>query len=96
MSIKVHLYLGLPRVTKSDGNIDFFEVQGETVGECLENMIKEIPDVKNAIFDDNGEYLEQIDIWVNQNAAYTAGPGRPVNDGDKIFLFAAKLAACGG
>ena len=96
MSIKVHLYLGLPRFTNTEDLVDIIEVNRNTVGECLDALVRDFPDARKGLFDENGQLLERIDIWVNENPAYHEGLDRQVKDGDAIYLFAEKLIVGGG
>ena len=96
MSIKVHLYLGLPRLTDTEDMADIIEVNRNTVGQCLDALVKDFPNVKKGLFDENDKLLDRIDIWVNNMPAYTEGLDRPVKDGDEIYLFASKLILGGG
>lgn len=96
MSIKVHLYLGLPRLTQNEDLADIIEVDGNTVGQCLDFLMRDFPDVKKGLFDENDRLLDRIDIWINNMPAYTDGLDRTVKDGDEIYLFASKLAIGGG
>ena len=96
MSIKIHLYLGLPRLTNTEDIVDIIEVNGKTIGECLHLLVKDFPEVKKGLFDENGKLLDRIDIWVNNMPAYAEGLNRPVKDGEQIYLFASKLVVGGG
>ncbi len=96
MSIKVYIYLGLPRLTNTEGTVDIIEVSGNTVGQCLDFLVRDFPDVRKGLFDESGGLLDRIDIWVNNMPAYTAGLDRTVEDGDEIYLFASKLILGGG
>ena len=96
MNIKMHLYLGLPRLTNTEDIIDIIDVNGNTVGQCLDHLVKQFPDVGEALFDEKGRLLDRIDIWVNTMPAYADGLNRPVKDGDELYLFASKLVVGGG
>ena len=96
MSIKVHLYLGLSRLTNTVDIVDIIEVNGNTVGQCLDFLVRDFPNSKKGIFDENGRLLDRIDIWVNNMPAYHEGLDRPVKDEDEIYLFASKLLVGGG
>ena len=96
MSIKVHLYLGLPRLASTEDIVDIIEVNGDTVGQCLDLLVRDFPDIRKSLFDENGRLLDRIDIWVNDMPAYAEGLDRPVKDRDEIYLFASKLVVGGG
>ncbi len=96
MSKKVHLYLGLPRLTDTEDIVDIIEVDGATIGQCLDQLVRDFPGARKGLYDENGEILDRIDIWVNDLPAYSDGLERLVEDGDKIYLFASKLVVGGG
>ncbi len=96
MSKKLHLYLGLPRLTDTEDIVDIIEVDGATIGQCLDQLVRGFPGAGKGLYDENGKILDRIDIWVNDLPAYSDGLERPVKDGDDIYLFASKLVVGGG
>ena len=96
MSKKIHLYLGLPRLTDTKDIVDILEVDGATIGQCLDQLARDFPEVRKGLYDEKGKMLDRIDIWVNDLPAYSDGLERPVKDGDEIYLFASKLVIGGG
>ena len=62
------------------------EVNGDTVGQCLDNLIKQFPDIKKALFDKNGKLLNYIDIYVNKESAYPEELAKPVKEGDELHI----------
>ena len=62
------------------------EVDGSTVGKCLDHLIKEFPGMKKALFDNKGKLRNIIEIYVNMKSAYPNELAKNVSDGDKIHL----------
>lgn len=62
------------------------EVTGNTVGECLKELIKLHPQIKEKLFDKNGKIKGYIDILVNSKSAYPDELSYPVKEGDVINL----------
>ncbi len=61
-------------------------VKGSTVGECLDHLVEQFPDLKPALFDKTGRLRRHIDIYVNDESAYPEELAKPVKNGDKLDL----------
>jgi molybdopterin converting factor small subunit len=61
-------------------------VKGSTVGECLDQLVKQFPDLKPALYDKTGYLRRYIDIYVNDESAYPEELAKPVKNGDKLSL----------
>ena len=62
------------------------EVNGKTVGECLDNLTKRFPDLKRLFFDENGNLHDYLWIYVNKQSASSNELDKPVKDGDEIHI----------
>lgn len=62
------------------------EVNGSTVGECLKDLVKQFPEVKKELFDDKGEVIYYVDIYLNDESTYPETLTKPVKDGDEISI----------
>ena len=62
-------------------------VSGNTVGECLDDFVKQFPGTENLLFDMNRELLGHIDLFVNGVSTFPEELAKPVNDGDTISMF---------
>jgi molybdopterin converting factor small subunit len=62
------------------------KVKGSTVGECLDHLVKQFPDLKPALFDKTGHLRRYVDIYVNDESAYPEELAREVKNGDKLDL----------
>lgn len=67
-------------------NRSSIEVEGSTVGECLEDFFRQCPKMRNLIMDKNGRLRHTFDIYINGKSAYPMEMSKPVNDGDKLNL----------
>ena len=88
MSIKIHIHKSHRQFTDGHSVVD---VKGKTVGECLEDLIKKYPGMKENLFDTKGNLLNVIEIYVNLESAYPNELIKKVSNGDEIYL-TAKLA----
>ena len=83
MSIKINI----PSYMKSStNNMEVVEVNGNTVGECLNHLVKQFPGMKKQLFSKNGNLFENIIISVNGESAYPEQLAKPVKDGDELNI----------
>jgi molybdopterin synthase sulfur carrier subunit len=62
-------------------------MEGDTVGECIEALVCRFPDLKGEILDDQGGLLLKWSISVNNQIADTSDElAQPVKEGDLISL----------
>lgn len=83
MTIKVHLYSSLQQFT-NDRNM--VEVSGSTIGECLDNLVKQFPKIKPVLFNKDGRLLGHIFVSVNLKSAYPEELARLVDNGDELYI----------
>jgi molybdopterin converting factor small subunit len=83
VSIKIHIHKAHRIFT--DG-LDIVEVEGITVGECLEAVTERFPDLRRVFFTRSGGLVRNIDIYINHDSAYPDELRQPVSDGDEIRL----------
>jgi molybdopterin converting factor small subunit len=62
------------------------KVSGNTVGECLDDFVKQFPDAENLLFDMNRKLFGHIDLFVNGVSTFPEELAKPVNDGDTISM----------
>ena len=90
MTTKVNLYSALSDYTEGQGEV---EVQGSTVGECLSDLVRQFPKLKEVLFDENGELFRHVFVSVNMKSAYPEQPDLPLKEGDELYV---TLAIVGG
>lgn len=62
------------------------EVEGKTVGECLDHLVKQYPALKEALFEKGNKLRNTMEIYVNLESAYPDELAKPVKDGDEIHI----------
>jgi molybdopterin converting factor small subunit len=62
------------------------EVDGRTVGECLNKVIALYPDMQEALFDNQGHLRHEIEIYLNMASAFPDELSKPVQSGDEIHI----------
>ncbi len=83
MSIKVNIPSHLHNFTNGKS---VAEVTGNTVGECLDDLAKQFPGIETALFNNRGELLNYVDIYVNRESSYPEDLAKPVKDGDELHI----------
>ena len=86
MGVKVMIHY--PHLKELVNNQDMVEVNGRTIGQCLNDLVNQFPGVKTRIFDKHGKLLNFINIYQNKESTYNEkGPlAKPVSDGDEIAI----------
>jgi sulfur-carrier protein len=82
LSIEISLHKTHRRYT--DGK-EVIEVEGNTVGECLKDLVKKYPPLEKEIFK-NGKLNAVMEVYLNGTSAFPNELVKPVKSGDKINL----------
>jgi len=83
MSVKIKI----PSYMKSFTNdMEVVELAGSTVGECLNYLFEQLPDMKKQLFSEDNNLFENIIISVNGESAYPEQLDRSVKDGDELDI----------
>jgi len=83
MSIKIDIPSYMKSSTDNRGVV---ELNGSTVGECLNHLVKQFPRMKKQLFSKDGNLFENIIISINGESAYPEQLAKPVKDGDEIKI----------
>ena len=69
----------------TDG-METVEVEGNTIGECLNNLIEHYPKMHTALFQAPNRLKNEIEIYHNSGTAYPDELSRKVHAGDEIHI----------
>ena len=83
MSIKIDIPSYLQPFTN---NMTVIEVNGNTVGECLNQLVKQFPGVEKMLLDKNGKLLSNLGIYINGEDAHPDEMAKAVKDGDELNI----------
>ncbi len=86
MSVKLAIFY--PRLKGLVGDPDALALEGQTVGECLDDLARRFPGAKELLFDERGALLRQVFVYVNAEGAYKAPLDTPVKEGDRLIIAA--------
>ncbi len=68
------------------GDTKEVQIEGKTVGECLDNLVEKHPSLKPDLFNKTGKLHNDIIISVNKKMIYPEQLDKPVEEGDKINI----------
>ena len=83
MTVRINILPYLRHFTNSQ---EIVEVSGNTVEQCLGDLIRQFPSIETMLFDGNGKLLDYVDIYVNGESAYPEELTRSVKDGDELHI----------
>jgi molybdopterin converting factor small subunit len=83
MAVKVHIHRTHRQFTNG---LEVVAVEGNTVGECLNQLIKQFPGMEKALFAKKDKLLNIVEVYVNHASAYPNELVKPVKDADEIHL----------
>jgi len=83
MSVNVHIHTTHRQLTNG---LEVVAVEGNTVSECLNQLIKQFPGMEKALFAKKDKLLNNVEIYLNHTSAYPNELVKPVKDGDEIHL----------
>lgn len=83
MGISINIHPGLRYLTNEQ---DVAQVNGSTVGQCLEQLIAQFPDIEKGLFAKDGALLNYVTVYVNGESAYPEELAKPVSDGDELYI----------
>jgi molybdopterin converting factor small subunit len=83
MPVKVHTHVTHRQFTNG---LEVVAVEGNTVGECLNHLIKQFPGMEKALFAKKDKLLNVVEVFINHETAYPNELVKPVKDGDEIHL----------
>jgi MoaD family protein len=83
LNVKINIHRSFSRFTNGQTIV---EVNGNTVGQCLNELVKRFPQLKRKLFEKDGTLSRIVDIYVNGESAYPEGLEAPVKDGDELHI----------
>jgi len=83
MSVKVHIHTTHRQYTNG---LEVVEVKGNTVGDCLNDLVQQFPGMEKALFAKKDKLHNIVEIYVNHATAYPNELMKPVKEDDEIHL----------
>ena len=83
MAVKIHIHTTHRQYTNG---LEVVEVNGNTVGDCLNHLVRQFPGMDKALFAKKDKLLNVVEVYVNHATAYPNELAKPVKEGDEIHL----------
>jgi len=83
MSVKFTMPVFFQPVTNDRESI---EVEGKTVRECLEAIIREYPAIRKLLMDKKGKLHNYVGVYINGKDAYPNEMDKEVKPGDEVHV----------
>ena len=83
MSVKINIH---PFLSQHTNDQDVVEVNGSTVGQCLEQLVARFPELRPWLFEKGGKLNRLVEIYVNMESSYPEELAKPVKDGDELHI----------
>ena len=84
MSIKIRLH---PYLKKFTHGHEVVETTGQTIGECINDLEIQFPELKQQLHDKQGELLSYYAIYISSSDGfYPEEVSTPVSDGDELVI----------
>ena len=83
MPVKLHIH---PTHRQFTNGLEVVEVEGNTVGECLNQLVTQFPGMEKALFAKKDKLRNVVEVFVNHSTAFPNELTKPVKDGDDITL----------
>ncbi len=83
MSVTVHLHQSQRLLAGGRASV---KVEGNTVGACLADLIRQYPGLEESLFEGPAELKRNVEIYLNLESAYPDELAKPTQDDDDIHL----------
>jgi hypothetical protein len=83
MGHKVHLYSNLQQYTE---NKTLVEVNGATIGQCLDELVMRYPGLKTQLFEKEGKLLSSVLLSLNLQSPNSEQLGKQMEEKDELYL----------
>ena len=83
MSVKINIPIFLQSLTN---NVKVAKVTGSTIGECIDDFIKQFPGIEKELFDKDGNLHYHLTVWINRESTSPDMMAKTINDGDELDI----------
>lgn len=81
MSVKIKLHRSLAKLADGQAVV---EVNGNTVGQCLEQLATRFPKIKKRLFEKDGALSRVLEVYLNGESIYPGELATAVKDSDEL------------
>ena len=83
MSIRVYLHKTHRQYVD---DLESVTVIGDTVGECLQELIRRYPRLTPKLFEGSGKLHKTVEVYLNMQTTYPEELAKPTQNGDEIHI----------
>ena len=83
---QVRVRVFYPELQRLFDSSEDVRVEGQTVGECLDDLVRKYPGAESLLFDRRGVLLKRVYVFVNAEGMFKADFAKPVSDEDELIL----------
>jgi len=83
MSVRINIPHEWRHHTKNHATV---EVRGDTVGQCLNDLVRQFPQIRQGLFDKDNKLQNYVQVYVNRESSYQEEMAEPVKDGGEIDM----------
>jgi molybdopterin converting factor small subunit len=83
MGVQIDIPLFLQHFTNG---VRVANVSGNTVGDCLFDLVRQFPQLRELLLDKDGRLHKYVEIFVNGKSTYPGELAKSVKDGDEIHI----------
>lgn len=84
MKIKVNIFY--PQLLNMISKKGDLYVNGSTIIECLEDLVRQFPPAKTLLFDERGCMVRNVFVYINEESRYPPGLDAPLEKGDILLI----------
>jgi hypothetical protein len=84
MSIKVNLFY--PELQQLAGRGTSLEVNGRTLGECLDDLVRQYPGAERLLFVESGRLLKHVFVYINAESTHPPSLSAAVRESDTLLI----------
>ena len=67
-------------------DLESVEVTGQTVGECLQDLVRRYPKMAPALFDGSEKLHRTVEVYLNMQSTFPEELAKPTKSGDVIHI----------
>ncbi len=83
MTVRIHIHITHRQHTNGQKTVS---AEGTTVGEVLNDLVRNYPGMRPELFDARGGLVRHIEIYLNGVSAFPGELEKPVRDTDEIHV----------
>lgn len=84
MSIKVNLFY--PKLQQLAGQGNHLDLKGGTVGECLDDLVRQYPGAEKLLFDESGRLLKHVFVYINAESTHPPALSAKIKENDTLLI----------